>query len=306
MGADAGLAPAGTEDRALPIEIRDNIIINRNCNKFLHDNSLIKFDDFFNLPADAVIKRVRDERETRRVILRENGAQKTFYLKRTTYRPIMEFLRSIIKWTRQFNDAAREFRMYRAFRDAGLPTAAPVAAGKRGSIFRVETFCLTAAIGNTAKLEDYLPENFAPPLDGNKIGEKHALMRNLGKLAAMMHGAGFNHRDFYICHVHRFEDGKLAILDLSRAGYFPAGVPERWIVKDLAALDSWPLPPGVLHATDRMRCFKAYLGRNGKLNARDRIFLAKILKRAASLRVRGEKSRRRDALFVAREAARAK
>jgi heptose I phosphotransferase len=185
-----------------------------------------------------------------------------------------------------------------------LPAAVPVAAGRRGSFWRVETFCLSAGLGETEKLEDHAPKRFSPPLDGKRIREKHSLAEKIGRLARKMHDSGFNHRDFYLCHVHRFVNGgELAILDLNRAGFFPGGVSERWVVKDLAALDAGPMPDGILHETDRLRCFKSYRGCKGKMTPADRELLKKVNQRAATLKIRGEKSRRRDAEYISRKAA---
>ncbi|TET38242.1 MAG: hypothetical protein E3J72_03705 [Planctomycetota bacterium] len=286
------------------LRTKNGILYNVDYEKFLDENGLKGFDDFYNLEPDAVVKRVRDERATMRVKLKSGGGERIFYLKRTVYNPLLEAARTVLKWTKQFNNMVHEFEACRRFLEAGLPTAVPVAAGRRGSIRRVETFCLSAGLGETEKLEDYAPKRFSPPLDGGRIREKHSLAKKIGRLARKMHDSGFNHRDFYLCHVHRFVDGGgLAILDLNRAAFFPGGVLGRWVVKDLAALDAGPVPDGVLHATDRLRCFKSYLGREGKMTAEDRELLKQVNTRAAALRVRGEKSRRRDAEYMSREAA---
>ncbi|MHC4661903.1 MAG: lipopolysaccharide kinase InaA family protein [Planctomycetota bacterium] len=294
----------GAAPKKLRIIFRGGIHINSDFENLLAENGLGKFEDFHKLEPEEVVKHVRDERMTCRVVLKAGGEPKDFYLKKTVYSPAVEIFRTVAKWTKQFNNAVREFDAYRLFLEAGIPTAIPVAAGKRGCCLRVETFCMTEALPQSEKLEDYVPKRFAPPLDGEKVREKHELARKVGVLARKMHNAKFNHRDLYLCHVRRLAaDGSLAILDLNRAGRFPMGLPERWIVKDVAALAAGPMPDGIVHDTDRLRCFKAYMDQAGKLPADERDLLFKVAARVKSLRARGEKSRKRDADYMAKETA---
>jgi len=79
----------------------------------------------------------------------------------------------------------------------------------------------------------------------------------------MMHRAGVNHRDCYICHflLHIDKpvtagDFKLSIIDLHRAQTRPA-ITQRWRNKDLAALYFSALDIG-LTRRDKLRFLKGY------------------------------------------------
>jgi heptose I phosphotransferase len=73
-----------------------------------------------------------------------------------------------------------------------------------------------------------------------------------------MHAAGVNHRDYFFVHIRVGARDKLFITDLNRADLRKV-VPERWIVKDLAALH-FSAPAGV-SSTDRARFMRAYTGK---------------------------------------------
>ncbi len=51
-----------------------------------------------------------------------------------------------------------------------------------------------------------------------------------------MHDRGFNHRDLYLCHLLRDTEGNLFVVDLHRVDR-RRQVPERWKIKDIAALE---------------------------------------------------------------------
>jgi len=67
------------------------------------------------------------------------------------------------------------------------------------------------------------------------------LLRAVADVARRMHGAGINHRDFYLCHFHldesSFEEQEVRcyLIDLHRA-QIRKETPRRWCVKDLAGL----------------------------------------------------------------------
>ncbi len=96
------------------------------------------------------------------------------------------------------------------------------------------------------------------------------------RLIQKMHACGFNHRDLYLCHILRDGRGDLYIVDLHRVQH-RAAVPERWRVKDIAALN-YSAPAGIISRTDRLRFLKTYLGTD-RLTARDKRFALKILKK---------------------------
>jgi len=92
---------------------------------------------------------------------------------------------------------------------------------------------------------------------------KHALIAEVARMTGMMHRAGVNHRDCYICHflLHTekslvADDFKLSVIDLHRA-QVRSKIPLRWRNKDLAALYFSALDIG-LTRRDKLRFLKGY------------------------------------------------
>ena len=162
-----------------------------------------------------------------------------------------------------------EFENIIAFLRAGLPTVTPIAAGRgRGS------FLITEALGGSTRLDHYLGQ--AKLSHAARI----KLICSLAGLIRKMHAAGFNHRDLYLCHILRDGQENLYIVDLHRVQR-RASIPERWLVKDIAALN-YSAPAGIISRTDRLRFFKVYLGIE-RLSGRNKRFALKVLKKTEKM-----------------------
>ncbi|MBI5191814.1 MAG: hypothetical protein HZA08_00035 [Nitrospirae bacterium] len=155
----------------------------------------------------------------------------------------------------------KEWDVIQAFHEHGIPTLTAVAAGEDVSLFHQESFLITEELKGFQSLEMYLKTQIIPPLSKEKIINKRALIKEVAEIARTMHGAGFNHRDFYCCHIFiKPEDGKRQwrVLDLQRVDrrrWFR----KRWIIKDLAALN-YSAPVNIISKTDRLRFLINYFG----------------------------------------------
>jgi heptose I phosphotransferase len=111
------------------------------------------------------------------------------------------------------------------------------------------------------------------------------MIRRVADLTRRLHQAGFNHRDWYLCHIfaRREEDGtwQLRVLDLQRVDR-RRWLRRRWIVKDLAALN-YSAPRGVVTAGDRARFLKAYLD-DGRALREHRALIRAIVGKTARIR----------------------
>jgi heptose I phosphotransferase len=137
---------------------------------------------------------------------------------------------------------------------------------------QTDSFLVTLALGDCEKLDEHLLKPMA-------AADRRSLIEQVALLTGAMHAAGFNHRDLYLCHFLRNAGGALYIVDLHRVQQ-RARVPERWLVKDLAALNY--SARGLVSRTDRLRFFKAYLGIS-RLERRDRRFALKVLKKTRKM-----------------------
>ncbi|MDD1022069.1 lipopolysaccharide core heptose(I) kinase RfaP [Pseudomonas idahonensis] len=157
--------------------------------------------------------------------------------------------------------AGQEWRALERLHQVGVPTMTAVAYGERGSNPADQhSFIVTEELAPTVSLEDFsidwVKQPPAPAL-------KRALIAEVARMTGMMHRAGVNHRDCYICHFLLHTDRpitpaelKLSVIDLHRAQTRPK-ITLRWRNKDLAALYFSALDIG-LTRRDKLRFLKGY------------------------------------------------
>jgi heptose I phosphotransferase len=157
--------------------------------------------------------------------------------------------------------AGQEWQAIQRLQEAGVPTMTAVAYGERGSNPADQhSFIVTEELAPTVSLEDYsLDWEKNPPAPALK----QALIAEVARMTGMMHRAGVNHRDCYICHFLLHTDTevtpaqfKLSVIDLHRA-QTRSRITRRWRDKDLAALYFSALGIG-LTRRDKLRFLKGY------------------------------------------------
>lgn len=157
--------------------------------------------------------------------------------------------------------AGQEWQALERLHEAGVPTMTAVAYGERGSNPADQhSFIVTEELAPTVSLEDFSIDWIKQPPEPRL---KRALIAEVARMTGMMHRAGVNHRDCYICHflLHTdkpvtADDLKLSVIDLHRAQTRPA-ITRRWRNKDLAALYFSALDIG-LTRRDKLRFLKGY------------------------------------------------
>ena len=215
-------------------------------------------DPFEVLPAlpgpDA---RAVANRRTTRVEL----GGKAFYLKLHGGVGWGEVLKNWLTLKPPVVSARNEFEACQALAELGLRAPVIAAFAERGQApAQLESFVLTDEITGHTSLEDLVRLEPLSPL---------ALRRLIMAVAAFsraFHGAGFIHRDYYICHLW-LEDGTLAttprltVIDLHRARRFNA-IPQRYLVRDLGGLLFSALAEQLaLPLRSQLRFLRAYRGR---------------------------------------------
>ncbi len=228
---------------------------------FLNDvfQALWKNKDPFD-QVEAITGEVYRELEGRRT-LRFEVEGKGYFLKLHRGVGWKEIVKNLMQLRLPVLGAANEKNAVDALSAVGVSTMTVSAFAERGvNPAKRYSFIITEAIEPSISLEDLAIEwRKQPPT----VTEKRALLFKVCHMARVMHAAGINHRDFYICHFllknREFTDAPdLALIDLHRA-LIHRRLPYRWRLKDLASLyySAFDVP---LTRRDKLRFIKAYTG----------------------------------------------
>ncbi|MGD8863635.1 MAG: lipopolysaccharide core heptose(I) kinase RfaP [Myxococcales bacterium] len=168
--------------------------------------------------------------------LRVSLGGRSFYLKYHEGVGVMEVAKNWLAFKRPVLGAGNEFDACRHLRACGMVAPDVAAFATEGGFPPARrSLLLTEALDGYVDLERLsLRWNEQPP-DPLVL---RRLVEQVAAAARAMHGAGVAHRDFYVCHLlcpAADPQGPLGVLDLHRALIFDE-VPERWRLKDLAAL----------------------------------------------------------------------
>lgn len=189
--------------------------------------------------ARALQGQVYRSKEGRRTLRFEQDGQ-GFFLKYHEGIGWKEIIKNLVQLRFPVLGAENEFNACNALKKLHVDTMTPVAFGERGSNpAQQESFLVTEELENTVSLEDYCkPWAHTPP----SLRERRAIIRKLAHISKTLHENGINHRDYYLCHFLRADDGKLFrqqdalyVIDLHRA-QIRKQTPMRWLAKDLAGL----------------------------------------------------------------------
>lgn len=198
------------------------------------------------------ITRKMSDRET--LCFSCNG--KNYYLKRHYGVGWREIFKNLLQLRLPVLGASNEWKALRLLAAKGVPSLQPVTFGIKGrNPARQVSFVITDELDDVVQLDHFLEKCSL------NVKQRIDLIRKIATIARDMHGSGINHRDFYLCHLmlkNQWIDGQpqVYIMDLHRA-QVRAKVPERWLVKDLAALyfSSMSLP---ISLKDRLRFLQFY------------------------------------------------
>ncbi len=173
------------------------------------------------------------------------------------------FLRSLLRFKWPISGAENEWQAIKLLEELKIPTTPLIAYGQQGNNpINRRSFIITKDLQNTESLEDYC-RNWpnAPP----SPTLKRALIQRVAEITGSLHRLGLNHCDLYICHfLLDLKDGKLPnpqnltlhLIDLHRVRQREK-LPQRWQVKDLAALHFSSFEIG-LTTRDRLRFISTY------------------------------------------------
>lgn len=174
-----------------------------------------------------------------RKTLRFTLAGKSYFLKLHSGVGWGEIVKNLLQLRLPVISARNEFEAVTALQDAGVDTLSVAAFASEGhDPAAICSLLVTDDLVGTVSLEDFCADWAGRP---PTFTVRQRLTAKLADTARRMHGAGVNHRDFYLCHFH-LDPATLAkasvrcyLIDLHRA-QLRASTPRRWQVKDLAGL----------------------------------------------------------------------
>ena len=273
------------------------MVVNREFLPALKISGMADFDRVFHFEGGTLVKRIKARSVTRVQIGGPDGPR-VLYLKRHVGASVApaEALAARISGT-GISPGMAEFDNICFFRKHGLATVTPVAAGQRRiGPLRYESFLITESVAPFTSLEAIIrhdPERF----EGRRgRAFKQSVLRAIGEMAARMHAAGFNNRDFNATHIlihpEMAADGgaTLALFDLQRVDR-KHWMRFRWMIKTMAEL-IYSMPQPLFDDKDHRRLFAAYTGHPLR-GVRDRFIWRWIHKKVERIARHTENIRRR-------------
>lgn len=208
-------------------------------------------------------------RETIRVAL----DQQAYFIKRHEGVGWREVWKNLLTLRLPVISAKQEYRAIRRMQACGIAVPEVVAFAEEGRFpAAIRSFILLKEVDYHMTLEAMIALwKEHPPT----LAFKRRLIREVARIASVMHENGMNHRDFYLCHFLFTPPFHLTLLDLHRV-QLRKQVPERWLIKDLAGLYVSSMNAG-LTQRDYLYFLKHYT-----LRKKDWPFWAKVRRRSSA------------------------
>jgi heptose I phosphotransferase len=191
-----------------------------------------------SVAAEAAPHNVYRNKEGRKTLRFERDGR-PYFLKLHLGIGWREIFKNLFKLRLPVLGAVNEYLAVNELQRRGVDTLSVAAYASEGfNPAAKRSLIITDDLVGTISLEDYCVHWKECPPDPLI---RMRLILKLADSARRMHGAGINHRDFYICHFHLDEKSlhdpvvRCHLIDLHRAQQRKK-VPRRWQVKDLAGL----------------------------------------------------------------------
>ena len=239
-------------------------VVNENFREDLLGEGFVSFKDFFTKKGIEAMREVPG-----RLTVSVVCADKKFFLKRHWQKG------SDSKKRGPHYEAISEWESTRELQKAGIRVPEPLAFGLGRSSGYAVSFYISASVEGVQG-DYYLRDKILTRT------EKRLFLDRLATFAKNFHQKGYNHRDFYLCHLfikEASEDFKVSLIDLQRVQKRKK-FRRRWLIKDIGQL--FYSFPDQISSTDRLRFFKKYRGVES-LSVGDKKFLKDVLNRVKAL-----------------------
>lgn len=196
----------------------------------------------------------------------------------------LEIFKNLIRLKLPVLGARVEWDAIKRLNQISIATMNVVGFGQRGwNPAKIQSFIITEDLRETISLEEFCLEwTDSPPAHSIR----RALIKEVARIASVMHSSGISHRDFYLCHFLLHKEAKyfpkLSLIDLHRA-IIQKRLSRRWIIKDIAGLYYSAMQIG-LSKRDLLRFALHYSAEDKELAYRNNIeFWAQVEKRADNM-----------------------
>lgn len=182
------------------------------------------------------------------------------YLKRTRHPALKEQVSRILSGSVRHSSCWHERVMIKQLALKRIPVPVVVAYGEKMLLGyeRASVLITQGIVGQP--LERFVPKYFARNAYGEELARRRRWIRLLAEMIRRFHLAGYCHRDLYLSHIiigiKRDDRPVFHLIDLARC-FKMRRRKQRWIVKDLAALNYSAGP--CITRTDRLRFVRTYL-----------------------------------------------
>lgn len=267
--------------------MREFLYIDPDGRETLRSVKLERFDDVINSTLGQRLDKAGLEgwRQRWRIPVSDTAGRSTcLYLKRFLAPPLKRQIQRWLSGDFQKSTAHIEFSNCRVLAERKIGAPRTLAMGERliGFCERASFLILQEVRGESLeKLAD------RTVLESGRVNERQ--LKALAHFVARFHREGFVHRDLYLCHIFLAEGGggsdpdDFILIDLQRV-FRPSWRRLRWIVKDLAALDS-STPQAILGKWGRLRFLAAYARVHSNAGP-TRVLASRIARRAGNLQKR--------------------
>jgi len=189
------------------------------------------FDQIMSLKGETY--RHQKGRHTQRIAL----GGKHYFIKHHHGVGWREIIKNLLQGRLPIISAKQEWLALKKLESINIAVPKVLGYGHRGlNPAKRQSFILMEELADTISLEKLCHDwKEKPPT----FSFKRRLIEEVAMIARALHQNGINHRDFYICHFLLYQQDlariKLYLIDLHRAQVRRL-TPERWVIKDLAAL----------------------------------------------------------------------
>lgn len=274
----------------------DRMETNESFSRLLEDHGLLDAEALISTQQGTPLRRLATRENWRLDLEHADGHIVTLYLKKHSTRSWKNRIRARLGVGPPRTPARQEAERTTELAKLGIPTMTVAAMAERlRPDGRLISALLTEELTGFQQLDLFLTKRFSRPDDP----ALEQLIAGIAELAGRFHRQGFNHRDFYSCHLFiRERDDPLSpeaagsgvrlgrfsihLIDLQRVEHWPAGLRRRWVVKDLSQL-AYSTPSQLISLAAQMRFFKTYL-QVSRLDRRGKRLARAVIRRAAALR----------------------